>query len=194
MALVAELEKIRQEVEAINTQVAALCEGLSEEDLAWRVEPRQWSIAEVLAHLQLTNHALLPSVDQAIEHARRRNLYSNGPFRLNMIGRLSLWLIEPPPRIKFPAPKSLRPLLKGPARDALPQFLESQQLVMQRVEASSGLDLARARVVPPVYSFVRTNLLALFTLFTCHERCHLWQAANVRQHLSPRLETLEVIS
>jgi len=189
MALVAELEKIRQEVEAIDTQVVALCEGLSEEDLAWRVEPGQWSIAEVLAHLQLTNQAILPSVDQAIEHARRRKLYSNGPFKLNMIGRLSLWLIEPPPRIKFPAPKSLRPLLKGPARDALPQFLESQRLVMQRVEASSGLDLVRARVVPPVYSFVRTNLLALFTLFTCHERCHLWQASNVRRHLSPRLET-----
>jgi hypothetical protein len=44
MALVAELEKIRQEVHAINTQVVALCEGLSEEDLAWRVEPGQWSI------------------------------------------------------------------------------------------------------------------------------------------------------
>jgi len=189
MALVAELEKIRQEVEAINAQVLALCAGLSEEDLAWRMEPGQWSIGEVLAHLQLTNHALLPSVDQAIEEARRRKLYSKGPFRLSIIGRLSLWLIEPPPRIKFPAPKQLRPLLKGPARDALPQFLESQQLVMQRVEASSGLDLARARVVPPVYSFVRTNLLALFTLFTCHERCHLWQASNVRRHLSPRLET-----
>jgi len=183
MTLVAELEGIRQEAEANRVQAAALCDGLSEEQLAWRPQPGRWSIAENLVHLETTTDVFLPSVDRAIEEARRRKLYGNGPFRLGMIGRLFVWYVEPPPAIRLPAPRPLRPLLEGPATEALPQFLKAQDRMLERVEASNGLDLARARTVSPLASYIRMNLLAFFRVFTGHERRHLWQAANVRQRL-----------
>jgi DinB superfamily len=183
MTLAPELEKIGQETATVNAHAKALCEGLTEEQMAWRPQPGKWSIAENLVHLELTTRAVLPVVDKAIEGARQKKCYSDGPFPLGMMGRFFVWYAEPPPVLKLPAPKSIRPLLQGTAMNALPQFLRSQQLMLERLERANGIDLNRTRITSPFASFVRMSLLALFSVFTSHERRHIWQASNVRKQL-----------
>jgi hypothetical protein len=183
MTLAPELEKIRQETEAVNAQAKALCEGLTEEQMAWRPQPEKWSIAENLVHLDLTTRAVLPVVDKAIEEAQQKKFYSDGPFPLGIMGRFFVWYAEPPPVLKLPAPKSIRPMLQGTAMGALPQFLRSQQLMLERLERANGIDLNRTRITSPFASFVRMSLFALFSVFTGHERRHIWQASNVRKQL-----------
>ncbi len=182
-ALCPELEALRQQTEAASDEARALCEGLSEQQLAWRPAPGRWCIAENLLHLERTVELVVPSLDAAIADARAKKLYSNGPFRLTAMGRFFVWYVEPPPAIRLPAPKVLRPLLEGPAMDVLPRFLRSQQAVLRRFEEANGLHLNRARFVSPFASFVRMDLLALFNVFVGHTRRHLWQAGNVRREL-----------
>lgn len=186
MALVPELEHVRQEIDAINAQVVALCQGLGEEELAWQPDPGRWSIAENLAHLQQTTRTFLPSIDHSIEQARERKLFGKGPFGLGLMGRFYVWYVKPPVRIRLPSPPPLHPQLQGAATEALPWFLDAQQLMVERLEAANGLDLARARVTSPLASFVRMNLLAFFHVFTGHQRRHLWQATNVRRQLEAK--------
>lgn len=181
MPLVSELEAVRSEATAINQQAEELCAGLSEQQLGWRPDPKRWSIAENFIHLRTTAEVFLPSVDTAIREAREKNWRSEGPFRLTRMGRFFKWYVEPPPVIRLPAPKPLRPLLAGPAANALPLFLESQTWVMERLEAANGLDLNRARVTSPLASFVRMDLLTIFHVFTGHARRHIYQATNVRK-------------
>ncbi len=183
MALAVELENIRQEIAALDAQARALCAGLSDAELGWRPEPGRWSIAENLWHLRTTSRVFAPAADRAIEEARRKGLLSSGPFRLTRTGRVFIWWVEPPPVLRLPAPKMVRPQVEGPAEEALAAFLESQQWMLQRVEAASGLDLNRARVISPLASYIRMDLLAFFCVFTGHGRRHLWQAANVRRQI-----------
>ncbi len=185
LQLVPELVQVRQEIEALNTQASALCEGLTEEELGWRPGSRRWSIAENLVHLKVTADVFVPGADQAIEAARRR-LYAEGPFRLGLLDRFFVWYVEPPPKIRLPAPKPLRPLLRKSATQALPDFLGSQRMMMERVEAANGLDLRRATVVSPLARFIKMSLLAFFLVFTGHGRRHLLQASSVRQQLYGR--------
>lgn len=184
--LPAALERIRGEAEANEKRLQALVAELGETELAWRPQPKSWSIAEILIHLRLTNEACLPAVDRAIEEARRKGLLSEGPFRLGRMGRFFVWYVEPPPVIRLPAPKVLRPLLEGRASEALPQLLESRRAVLERMEGAAGIDLVRARFVSPFASFVKMDLLAMFSVFTAHERRHLWQGENVRKALEER--------
>jgi hypothetical protein len=186
-ALPPELEKIRQEAAENEKRLLALVEGLGEEVLERRPEPGRWSIAEILIHLRLTNEACLPAIDHTIEDARRKKVLADGPFRLGWMGRFFVWYVEPPPVIRLPAPAVLRPLLEGPAGEALPRLLDSRRQVLARMEAASGIDLERARFVSPFASFVKMSLLAIFSVFTAHERRHLWQGENVRQALAKRL-------
>ncbi|MDE3134945.1 MAG: DinB family protein [Acidobacteriota bacterium] len=181
-----ELEKIRQEAAENERRLVALAKDLGEKQLDWRPEPGRWSIAEILIHLRLTNEACLPSLDHAIEDARRKKLLAEGPFRLGWMGRFFVWYVEPPPVIRLPSPAVLRPPVAEPAGEALPRLLDSRRHVLARLEAASGLDLERARFVSPFASFVKMSLLAIFSVFTAHERRHLWQGENVRRLLSER--------
>lgn len=169
------------EIAAINAEAARLCEGLGEQQLAWRPAPNQWSIAENLVHLNLTTQTFLPSVERAIGKARPTG--ATGPFELGLKGALFIWYTEPPPKFRVPAPKMIRPLLQGPANEALPQFLRSQEAALRKVDAARGLDCANVRFRSPLSSIVSMNLITFFAVLTGHQRRHLWQARNVREAL-----------
>jgi hypothetical protein len=186
MALIPELERIREETEEISTRAKELCYGLAEKQLAWRPNPSSWCIAEILLHLDNTTRIFLPIIDRAIVDSRRNGRLSNGPFRLSWMGKFYVWYAGPPARIRLSAPKPLVPLLKGPASSALPQFLQSQELMKQRLNDANGIDVERTRITSPFANFVRMSLFALFSVFTAHERRHIWQLSNVRAQLPPR--------
>lgn len=179
--LSAALERILGEAEANEKQFETLVAGLGEEDLARRPRLKSWSIAEILIHLRLTNEACLPAIDRAMEEARREGLLSDGPFRLSRMGRFFVWYVVPPPVIRLPAPRVLRPLLEGRASEALPQLLASRRAVLERMKMAERIDLVRARFVSPFASVVKMDLLSVFSVFTAHERRHLWQGENVRK-------------
>lgn len=183
MALVAELESIRQQTDANSERLKELCASLDKAQLAWRPGPSSWCIAEVLLHLERTTHVFLPVIDNAIENARRNGLLSYGPFRLGWMGRFYVWYVEPPPRIRLPAPKIIRPLFEGSALDALARFLQSQELMKQRLDHANGIDIVRTRITSPLAGIIKMSLFALFSVGAAHERRHIWQVSNLRAQL-----------
>src|SRR3954462_10978249 len=183
MALVAELEKIRAELDAVNAEAQRLAAGLSEEKLAQRPQPGRWSLAEIFVHLNLTAQIYLPEIDRAIEEGRAKGLTGGGPFKLDFMGKMFVNYLEPPYRMKTKAPGTIKPLLQGPASEALPQFLRSQQLAVRGLEAANGLDLGRGKFVAPLASVLKTNLLWGFAVLTSHRRSHLWQGWRTRKEI-----------
>ena len=178
-----ELLDFRAELGAASARARTICEGLGERALGWRPGPKSWSIAECLRHLEVTTDVFLPGIDAALERARRRGQLGDGPFRLNLWGRLLVWYVEPPPPIRLPAPKPLRPVLSGTPGEALPRFLGSQELLSAKLVELEGIDLERATYVSPIARYIRMSLLAFLKVHTAHERRHLWQAERVRAAL-----------
>ena len=176
------LDDIRDEIVQVNTAAQKLCAGLTEEQLAWRPQAGKWSIAENLVHLNLTTQIFLPSVDRAIETSQRETS-AHGPFELGVLGRLFVWYVEPPPKIKAPAPKPIKPILQGRALDALPQFLRSQKAAEERVDSAEGLDCSRIRFRSPLSGLVKMNLITFFAVMTGHQRRHLAQAEKIRAEM-----------
>jgi hypothetical protein len=171
------------ELLAANADATALCNGLTGDQLAWRPHPTKWSIAENLIHLCTTTEVFLPAVDHAIRKSLDRGLQHPGPFHLGVYGRLLVWYVEPPPAVRLPAPKALRPKLPGSTERVLENFLGSQIEMMRRMEDANGLNLTVLRFPSPLASYVRMNLLEFFCVFNGHSRRHLWQAANVRRDI-----------
>ncbi len=173
----------RDQLLAINAEAKALCAGLSPDELGMRPALEKWSIAENLIHLCTTTEVFMPVLDRAIAESRQQGFLSAGPFRLGWYGRVLVWYVQPPPVIRLPAPKALRPRPDGPPEHALDLFLQSQTELLRRVEAASDIDLTRLRFSSPLASYIRMNLLEYFSVGNGHSRRHLWQAANVRRIL-----------
>ncbi len=177
------LAEIRSEVAAVDAEAKKLCQGLSEQQLAWRPHPGKWSIAENLMHLNVTTQTYLPFIQRALEQARERGLSGTGQFDLGTIGRWFVNYLEPPFRMKTKAPKAIRPILQGPASDALPQFLRCNDVFLKYVNDAEGVDLGSAVFVSPFASVFRMKLIAAFATVTAHDRRHLWTIAKIREQL-----------
>lgn len=178
------LDEIRQEVAAVDAEAQKLCCGLTEEQLAWRPQPGKWSIAENLAHLNITTQTYLPFIQRALEQARTRGLSGTGQFDLGTMGKWFVSYLEPPFRVKTKAPKAIKPILQGPASDSLPQFLRCNQVFLKQVDAAEGIDLGRAAFVSPFSSLLRMKLIAAFATVTAHDRRHLWTIAKIREQVT----------
>lgn len=182
--LAEELESVRAAAAVNRAAVVDLAAGLSREQLSWREEPSRWSVAEILDHLTKTVERCTPAVDKAISEARKDGRLSDGPFRQGIMGRLFVWYVEPPPKIRLPAPKALLPTNDSDPGCALSGYLRSQAAMLARVVAANGVDLRRARFQSPFTSLVRMDLLALFSVWAAHERRHIEQLRRVTKMMS----------
>lgn len=181
-----ELQESWRELVANGERAEELASGLTPGQLRWRPEPERWSVGECLEHLVLTGEAYLEVLDEAIEEGRRRGKHAEGPYRRSLVGRLLAWTLEPPPRLKVPAPEIIRPRTGAPEvgdrpdPDAsLPRFLALRARLGRRLEAADGLDLGRIRLASPFFAFLRFDLGSAFRMVAAHERRHLWQAERV---------------
>ncbi|HEY0005036.1 MAG TPA: DinB family protein [Pyrinomonadaceae bacterium] len=175
-----ELEEYQRQLEAIKQEARSLIEGLTDEQFNWHPAPGVWSIADNLAHLNVTGQLYLSRIDASIEEARSKELFGAGPFRHSFLGNWFLRLLEPPVKRKFKAPKIFVPMPDQPLARVAPEFISLQDEVLERLHRANGLNLARARVASPISRFLRLSLGQSFLLITSHERRHLWQAAQVK--------------
>jgi hypothetical protein len=178
------LDEIRAEIKAADAEAQRLCEGLTEEQLSWRPQQGKWSIAENLAHLNITTQTYVPSIQRSLHAAREHGITGSGSFDLGFTGKLFVGYLEPPFKVKTKAPKAIQPVLQGPAKDALPQFLRGQEAFAKLVDSAEGVDCGRAGFVSPFASILRMKLIAAFATVTAHDRRHLWIIQRIREQMA----------
>jgi len=179
--LPAELEGYRAQFEAAKRDASELVAGLSDAQFNWRPAPGAWSIAECLAHLNVTGQNFLPRIDRRIREARAAGMLSEGPFRYGLLSRVMVRGTEPPAKLKFKAPKIFQPMSEHLIAVIVPAFMTLQDQLIERLRAARGVDLGRVKVTSPVSRLFKISLGQVFPFIAAHERRHLWQARRVRE-------------
>jgi hypothetical protein len=181
VGLTPEIDEFRRQFEQLAIDTDALAAGLTDQQFAWTPRPDAWSVAQCIDHLNATARSYLPVLDEGIADAIRRGLYSPAPYSYNWIGRLLVYLFEPPVRFKAKTPQQFQPAATRTRPEILAGFRAYQVQYIDRLRQASGLDLARARVSSPVAGWLRMPLGSAFALMIAHERRHLEQARRVVQ-------------
>jgi hypothetical protein len=163
-------------------RIKELASGLTAEQLLLRPQPDKWSIAECIAHLNVTAATVQSLIAKAIERGKQEKKFSSGPFDIGAKGRLLVWIAEPPPKFRIPAPKSVRP----PARiddpeKLLPAFLKAQDEWERLMREQQGLHLGKIKIGALTSPF-RARLAAALPWMMAHQRRHL-----LRTHGKPRV-------
>jgi len=161
-----------------------------------RPQPTRWSIAECVAHLNLTTAAYRPLVEAALvdgrERAARTSYRQGGSgqrmvrYRRGWVGWM-LWRTAGPPvrfRVKTTAP--FVPQSTAPPAELVAEFERLQDEQQRWVTAADGLDLEALRIPSPFVRHVHYNLYACLTLLPRHQHRHLWQAEQVWKSLRDR--------
>ena len=180
----AAIEGYQDQLLSIRQQVPGLVANSTEEQFGWLPGPKRWSMALCFDHLNAAARAFVPAIDKATEDARARGLTSSGPFGYSLVERLFLRSTEPPPGLRFPAPRVLAPAPGKSMAEILSEFMEWQDRLGERIRLADGLDLRRARARSPAFPVLVWSLGSLFAITLAHERRHLWQARQIRAGLS----------
>lgn len=179
------LEGWLDDLRAIRREAAALTDGLSAAQLAWSPAPGRWSLADVMAHLNIAGRIYLDAIAHVLAGARARGLEDRGDYRPTLTGRMMAWALGPgQQRIRMKAPSIFRPAegtraIDGPRELATWRALHVE--MEERIREAAGLDLRRARFVSPAARLVRMNVGDAIAVLLVHEQRHLLQMRRVRE-------------
>ena len=173
----AQLAAVAAEIEEIGRRAERLVAQAGPERLLRRPSAESWSAAECLEHLNISARAFLPEWKRLCDEARRNGVADTGkPFKTDFMGKVLIWMLEPPPRMRFPTPPNFVPVpIQDPA-SVLPDFLDCQQQILSAISESEGLALDRIRLASPFNRKVKYSVWSSFRLTGAHERRHIWQA------------------
>jgi hypothetical protein len=173
---VPEIESARAELERQDRAVDDLARAHGEH-LGVRPESGRWSVAEHLLHLSLLNGPYLRVMKAAAREGREQGVTGRGPFRDPLVGRLFIWFMEPPPKIRVRTLRATRPdpTMVDPA-EALRDFERAQAAFRVLLDEIEGLDLVRVRFESPFARLLSLTLDQGIRLLLAHNRRHLWLA------------------
>ena len=154
--------------------------GVTDDQFNWKPAPHRWSMGDCFQHLNITAATLfVPGIDAAIRFGRSAGLTGAGPFVYPALQRMFLRISEPPPNVKFRAPRAVHPAQPKPVADVKHEFLQWQDRIGERIRDADGLDLRRARARSPLPLW-QWSLGTYIAVTLAHERRHVWQARQLR--------------
>jgi hypothetical protein len=180
--LTPELAEMERQFAAAKAESRALAQGLNESQFNWRPDAHSWSIAECLLHLNIVGDRYVHALETALGEARARGLVKQSPFGYGWLGKRTLARTEPPPKGKYKTARAFTPSSGQPITAVMPTFLHLQEQLALQLEQANGLDLARIKVPALEARRPRFNVYLAFAWIAAHQRRHLWQARQVRNH------------
>lgn len=147
--------------------------------------PGRWSPSECVQHLVATIDAFLPLVDDALAQAPRPAEPVRGPFAPNLTGRLLLWTIEPPYRMRARTGAAfVPPAARRPDVD-LAELVARHEQWRSRMRRADGYPLDTLRIPSPFLSWMTYSVYTAFCIVPVHERRHLWQGEQAIAAMPP---------
>ena len=172
-----QLATITDELNAVSSGWETLLAQLPPVKVWQRPEQGGWCVGECIDHLTVTTGQMLPRLEALLPNAP----VGSEPYRMDLRGRLIVWFMEPPYRMKFKAVPNFVP--HAEEKDVLGEFLRSQEAVLDAVRRCNGLALGKMKFVSPFDERMSYNAYAALKLLPAHQRRHLWQAGQVIKHL-----------
>ena len=172
------LEEVEKELNEATRRAWTLVQSTDARLFTVRPHPSSWSAAECISHLSISTQSFLPVLGAAIEDARKRGLVTkgNGKLKMDVLGRVLRWFLEPPIRTKTKTSAPFVPRSVRAKAEAFGEFASLQQKLAELLLAARGLDLTKVKIISPFDKRVKYNVFSAFRIVVAHERRHLWQA------------------
>ena len=182
-----ELTSILNQFDTVQDRIHRLADNLTEKRWPERADPARWSVAECLAHLNLTGRAYLPLLREALEEAISRDEPAPARYRRDPLGWMLSLAMGPVPRIgrfRLGAGRTIPKFVpeRGlPKAQLMTEFDRLQREQAGLVREADGLPINRVLVTSPFDQRLRYNLYSTFVILPKHQRCHVVQAERVWQ-------------
>ncbi len=177
--------RILDQFDAAQARLHRLADDLTETQWAERADPARWSVAECVAHLNLTSRAYVPLIREALEEASRRDEPPRARYRRDPMGWMLSLATGPVRRIGRLRLAAVRTIPEFVPEGGLPkaqliaEFDRLQREQTALVREADGRPIDRVWVTSPFFERLRYNLYSTFVILPKHQLRHVVQAERV---------------
>jgi len=177
-----QLVDVVEDLQRARARLHRLTDALPVERWARRADPARWSVAECVAHLNLTSKAYVPIIRAALDEAAAIGGPAPARYRRDPAGWLLARMVGPLPRLgalrlgRIRTPAAFVPTGELPREIVVREFDALQDELIALVHRADRMPLDGVRVTSPFDARARYNLYACLTLLAPHQHRHLEQA------------------
>ena len=163
----------------VEHRIERLLTGVSVSQLNWQPDQgRRWSVGQCLDHVATSTLFYGEHINRAVTGAPARPVPGARP---NPLGRAFIWLLEPPVKIKTPAPKAIQPKSSCDPDVLKRQLRDGWDLVEALTSRAVMIDSGRVRFANPLaYGRRVFNVATGVFVLLAHARRHVLQAEQVK--------------
>lgn len=188
----AQLARVVAELEEAQARLHRLVDGLVDARWAERPGPDRWSVAECVAHLNLTGAAFVPRLRAVVDDGRRLAAGVAPParYRRDPAGWLLSQAVGAPRRSggrlrgRFRTTAPFVPTGDRPRAAVIEEFDRLQEAQIGLVREAEGLPLGRMWVRSPFNERMRYNCYSCFVILARHQARHVVQAERAAADLA----------
>ena len=171
------IEEVEQELNEATRRAWSLVHSTDGRLFTVRPNSASWSAAECISHLSISTEMFLPVLQSAMDDARKRGILAKKrPPKMDLLGRILRWFLEPPIRRRVKTTAPFVPRSVRAKAEAFGEFASLQSKLAEQLTAARAIDVSRVKIVSPFDKRVRYNLFSAFRIVVAHQRRHLWQA------------------
>ena len=176
-----EVDSLVSQADAIAQDAQKVFGGLSKEQLNWKPGAERWSVAQCFDHLISANNGYLPIIDDVVKGQKKSSIWQKLPFFPAILGKLLIKSLDPAQTRKIKAPKRFQPAQSDVSGSIIHDFAAQQERLIEKIKATSNLDLEHIVITSPAASFVTYSLMDAYRIVVVHERRHFQQAQRVTE-------------
>lgn len=173
------LPELLGETESIARDAQSTFGQLNSEQINWKPADNQWSVAQCLEHLIVTNGQMLAVFDQVASGTRQTKFLEHLPVLPSVWGRMMVKALTPDSKQKFKAPPSASPSASSIDPQIVNQFVANQQEVGGKIKAVEKMNPEKIVITSPFMGLITYSLLDAARIIIVHERRHMAQAERV---------------
>lgn len=171
------IENLKKDVEVLLLCIESF--RAEKEALLAQPVPGQWSIVQILEHLNSYGRYYLPAIDRALSTSTsKREAWFNsgfwGNYFTNMLRPKNVFEIKN----KMKAPKDHIPDNNLNADKVLQEFVDQQHRLLQLLDHAKTKSMNSIRVPISISKLIKLRLGDTFRFFIAHEQRHFVQARN----------------
>ena len=182
-----QLQAVEREFATARSRFTRLMAATADARWAARADPARWSVAECIAHLNLSSRAMQPLLEGAVAEARASGRGAPRRFRRTIFGRMLGMMVGPVPgwrRVRFGrvrTPPSFVPAGELSRPVVVAEFERHLEAHARTLAAADGQPIDRGRVASPFAKGLSYDGFSAFVIVARHIHRHLAQAERVHR-------------
>jgi hypothetical protein len=169
-----------ERLDSVTQQVEDEFGILTQEQLNWKLSASEWSIAEVLEHLNLVNASYEKVLLDAANSKSDMGFTSKIGFVVNFLGKMIYESVEPSRAKKMKTFAVWEPVKSDVSKNVIADFKKQQQAIKTLINNCKPL-LKKDIVIPsPANRYIVYKLRMAVEIIVSHEERHLNQAMGVK--------------